>query len=223
MLQARTCGSNHGPLRPGTGNGSGLASGARSPDNPPRTAESASEESHDHERRCHPSGVRQRRRRRGGRRGRLRNASAGRPAETALRHCRHRRARGRDVGPPDCAAVQRRRRVRRAVRYQPAARRSREETDGRLLPDLHELRRDAGESQAGPADGHDRRRLPQRIHRARPRARARRHDRKADDDRREAVPGRAGRRTEERPQHRRDLQLPLCAEASEDQGTADVC
>ena len=41
-------------------------------------------------------------------------------------------------------------------------------------------------TQAGPADGHDRRRLPPRIHRQRARSRHRRDDREADDDRRDA-------------------------------------
>ena len=49
----------------------------------------------------------------------------------------------RHVGPADPARLSRPRRVRRPVRHQPAARRGREEADGRVVPDLHQLRRDA--------------------------------------------------------------------------------
>ena len=93
------------------------------------------------------------------------STSVRRPGQAPLRHRRHRRARHRHVGPPHRATIRRRGRVRRPVRHQPAARRSREEADGRLVPDLHQLRPDDGQGEAGSADGHHRRRLSQRVHR----------------------------------------------------------
>ncbi len=77
------------------------------------------------------------------------------------------------------------------------------------------------QGEAGRRDGDDRRRLPQPVSRPGDGARRRRHDREADGHRRGAVPRRARRREEDRPQDRRHAQLPLRAEAPEDQGTAD--
>ena len=93
--------------------------------------------------------------------------------------------------------------------------------DGRHVPDLHQLRRHAHEGEAGHRDGDDRRRLSQSVSRPRDGARHRRDDREADGHRRSAVPRGARRREEDRPQDRRHPQLPLRAQAPEDQGTAD--
>ena len=99
---------------------------------------------------------------------------------------------------------------------------SREAVDRRHLPDVHELRRDVRQGEARPADGDDRRRLPSRVHRQGARPRDRRHDRKADGHRRDAVPGRAGCREAQQPEDRGHLQLPLRAEAPDRQGDSDV-
>ena len=93
--------------------------------------------------------------------------------------------------------------------------------DGRHVPDLHQLRRHAHEGEAGHRDGDDRRRFSQPVSRPCDGARHRRDDREADGHRRSAVPCGARCREEDRPQDRRHPQLPLRAQAPEDQGAAD--
>ena len=88
----------------------------------------------------------------------------------------------------------------------------------RVVPDLRQLRQDVRRGEAGAAHRDDRRSLPRRVHRQGARSRHRRDHREADGDRRGAVPAGARRRGPQQAQDRRRLQLPLRAEAREDQG-----
>ena len=149
-----------------------------------------------------------------------RGHSAG--GEATLRDCRHGRARHRHVGPPDGRALRRAARVRRPLRHQREARGAGAHGHRRHVPDLHRLRPDVRHGQARPADGHDRGRVSRRLHHTRAGPRHRRHHREAHGDRRAAVPAGAGGRAPQQPQDRRRLQLPVRAQAREDQGGAAV-
>ena len=141
---------------------------------------------------------------------------------TPLRDRRHRRARHRHVGAPARRALLGRARVRRPVRREPAEGRGGEAGDRGPLPHVHQPRGDARPGEARAADGDDRRRDARGLHRDGARAGRGRAHREADGGGRAPVPGRARRREAQRAQDRRDVQLPLRAEAPEDQGAAAV-
>ena len=94
-------------------------------------------------------------------------------------------------------------------RHQPEARRSVEGADGRRLSDLHQLRRDARQSEARRRHGDDEGFVPQPVHRQGARPGLRRDDREADGHRREAVPGGARRREAQQQEDHRHVQLPV--------------